>query len=155
MLKRLKALLSGANDDALSHGFEDKQIAAAALLVEAALSDTGIDDDERTAIKTALKRHFDLSDTETDALIALGTDHQSNAIELHRFTRTIKDAFDHEERIILIEMLWEVVLADGVLHHYEDQLLRRIAGLLYVSDRERGEARQRVQLKLADAEKPH
>ena len=53
-----------------------------------------------------------------------------------------------EERIELIEMIWEVVYADGELHDYEANLLRRLGGLLYVSDRERGDARKRVLARL-------
>ena len=52
--------------------------------------------------------------------------------------------FAFEERVELIEMLWEVAYAYGVLDEYEDSLLRRVGGLIYVPDRERGEARQRV-----------
>ena len=55
---------------------------------------------------------------------------------------------DEEERIGVIEMLWEVAYADGELHDYEASLLRRVAGLLYVSDRANGEARLRVMAKL-------
>jgi uncharacterized tellurite resistance protein B-like protein len=49
---------------------------------------------------------------------------------------------------MIIEMLWEVVYADGVLHDYEANLLRRIGGLIYVSDRDRGAARKRVMKRL-------
>ena len=53
-----------------------------------------------------------------------------------------------EERVGILELLWEVVYADGTLHDYEASLLRRVAGLLYVSDRESGEARLRVMERL-------
>ena len=58
------------------------------------------------------------------------------------------DFFEPEERIALIEMLWEVAYADGELHDYEASLIRRITGLLYVSDRDSGEARKRVRARL-------
>lgn len=145
MLKKLKALLSGDTaSQPQSDNFEDKQIAAAVLLAEAAASDEGFGDVEQQAILAALKRHFDLDDEAADKLASLGRENQAQAIELFSFTRTIKEAYDYDARLEMIEMLWEVVLADGVLHAYEDQLLRRIAGLLYVEDRDRGEARQRV-----------
>jgi uncharacterized tellurite resistance protein B-like protein len=60
----------------------------------------------------------------------------------------IKDSFDQEERVELMEMLWEVVYADGALHHLEANLMRRIAGLIFVPDRESGEARKRALSKL-------
>jgi uncharacterized tellurite resistance protein B-like protein len=69
-------------------------------------------------------------------------------VQWHGFTTAIKDGFEPAERVELIEMLWEVVYADGQLHDYEASLLRRIAGLLYVSDRNSGEARKRVLARL-------
>ena len=56
----------------------------------------------------------------------------------------MKDGFSHDERVRMIEMLWEVVLADDEIHDHEANLLRRVAGLIYVSDRESGDARKRV-----------
>lgn len=153
MLNRLKSLLKKADTPNRSgqHSFAEKQIAAAALLVEAAQADQGMGDKEKAAIQSALIDHFDLDEETAEELLSLGESNQADAVELHRFTRTLKEAFDDDERIQLIELLWRVVLADGVLHHYEDQLLRRIAGLLYVSDRARGEARQRAQQHLEDS----
>ena len=60
----------------------------------------------------------------------------------------VKAAFSQEERIELMEMLWEVVYADGELHHYEANLMRRLAGLLQVSDRDAGSARKRARKRL-------
>jgi uncharacterized tellurite resistance protein B-like protein len=67
-----------------------------------------------------------------------------NSVQILRFTRAIKDRYSYAERVALIEMLWDVVYADGVSDALEAQLMRRIGGLLYVSDHDRGEARQRV-----------
>ena len=71
-----------------------------------------------------------------------------NATELFHFTRIVNERLSPEQRVELIEMLWEVAYADGVLDQYEDSLLRRIGGLIYVPDRERGMARQRVLARL-------
>ena len=65
-------------------------------------------------------------------------------VEVYGFARRVKDAFEHDERVQMIEMLWEVVYADGEIHDHEANLLRRVAGLIYVSDRESGDARKRV-----------
>ena len=91
---------------------------------------------------------FGISDAETESLIEAASERQTRAVELHAFTHQIKTKFSEEERIHLIEMLWEVVYADGHLDDYEANLLRRIAGLIHVSDRERGNARRRVLDKL-------
>lgn len=145
MLKKLKDLLSKSETTGPEKkGFEEKQIAAAVLLAEAAASDEGFGEAEQKAVIEALKRHFELTDDEAQELAEAGQESQSKSVEIFSFTRTIKEAYDYEDRIEMVEMLWEVVLADGVLHAYEDQLLRRIGGLLYVEDRDRGEARRRV-----------
>ena len=68
----------------------------------------------------------------------------ADSSDLYGFTRIIKDNFSEEERIRMIEMLWEVAYSDGERHHFEANLVRRVAGLIYVSDRESGEARKRV-----------
>ena len=91
-----------------------------------------------------MRRKFGLDATEAATLIAQAESTQDDAVEMHRFTRTIKDRFSAAERIEMIEMLWEVVYADGELHPYEANLMRRLGGLLYVSERDRGAARKRV-----------
>ena len=65
-------------------------------------------------------------------------------MELHTITKVVRDHFDEAERIEMIEMLWAVVYADGELEDFEANLMRRVTGLLYVSDRDSGEARKRV-----------
>ena len=145
MFDRIKTLFSGTADpDTLGHDFEAKQLAAAALLVEAAHLDGAFGERERAAMAASLKRFFGLSDDDVAALIAAAGDAQADASHLQRFTRVLKEAYEPQERVELIEMLWEVVYADGILDDYEGNLLRRIGGLLYVTERERGEARKRV-----------
>ncbi len=80
--------------------------------------------------------------------LELGEQAEDDAVDLFGWTRTLKDAYDADERLRLVEGLWEVVYADGVLHEYEANLLRRIAGLIYVPDRDVGLARQRVLARL-------
>ncbi len=126
----------------------DRNLAAAALLMEAALLDGNFADKERGAILSILQRNFTLSMADAEALVAEAEKAQAEANHLVRFTRAIKDAYGPDERAAMLEMLWEVAYADGVLHHYEANLLRRISGLLYVSDREAGAARKRVLARL-------
>ena len=68
--------------------------------------------------------------------------------QLYAFTRVIKDHFDEAERVDMIEMLWEVAFADGHADDFEHNLIQRVAGLIYVSDRDRGIARKRVMARL-------
>ncbi|MFZ5608244.1 MAG: TerB family tellurite resistance protein [Pseudomonadota bacterium] len=146
MLARLIRLLG--LDEARSPAAGDRRLAVAALLMEAAATDGRIDEDERARILALLMRAFSLGEDAARALVKRAAQRQADAVELHGFTRVLKSELTSQERIALIEMLWEVALADGNLHEYEDQLIRRVAGLLYVDDRARGEARQRVQARL-------
>ena len=145
MIDRIAAFLRGraaAPDTPPSR--DEKQLAAAALLVEAALMDEGFDDSERRTIERLVVARFGLDEDECRRLIAAAEAAVAESNQLHRFTRAVKDQFAPEERVELIEMLWEVAYADGVLHDYEASLLRRVGGLIYVSDRDSGEARKRV-----------
>ncbi len=152
MINRIKRLLSGsggqAPDAPARHSFADLQIAAAALLVEAAQMDANFDVAERTKILDLVRARFELTEAEAQSLLELASDKVASASQLYGFTRVVKDNFDHEERVELIEMLWEVVYADGTLHDLEASLLRRITGLIYVPDRESGAARKRALSKL-------
>jgi uncharacterized tellurite resistance protein B-like protein len=99
-------------------------------------------------IARLLERRFALAPAEARALAAGGRRHADQAVQLFGFARTINERLGRERRIELIEMLWEVAYADGVLDPLEDTLLRRIGGLIDVPDRERGAARLRVLARL-------
>jgi uncharacterized tellurite resistance protein B-like protein len=155
MLERLRAFLDGAAVPAgFAHwGHDDVEVAAAALLVEAARVDGGIDAAERATIAALLSRRFGLAPDDAEALLATGAAENERSIQLQGFAQTINAQFTEAERIELVEMLWEVVYADGVQTEYEANLLRRIGGLLYVTDRDRGAARQRVLARLGRSDK--
>jgi uncharacterized tellurite resistance protein B-like protein len=121
-----------------------KNLAAAALMVEAATMDGTFGRREEETIRALLTERLGLSPEEAVDLLTEARAAQADATHLMRFTRTLKDTMGEAERIQLIEMLWRVAIADGVIHDYEDNLIRRVAGLLYVSDRDRGEARKRA-----------
>jgi uncharacterized tellurite resistance protein B-like protein len=154
MLSRIRALLKGGGaNNSSAPGQDDLQMAAAALLIEAAAMDGHIDEDERTTIISLLNRNFDLSQDAASELFEEARKKVADSHELYGFTRTVKDNYSHEDRVGMIEMLWEVAYADGELHHYESNLVRRVAGLIYVPDRESGEARQKVLSRLGILDK--
>ncbi len=155
MIDRIKRLFEAAGSPPPTENGDAHELhqAAAALFAEVAMSDDGFDDAERATIRRLMAERFGLSESEALALAEAAEAHAADSTHLLRFTRVIKDNYTPEERIELIEMIWEVVYADGVLHDHEDSLLRRIAGLVYVSDRDRGNARKRVLARL-DKTKP-
>ena len=91
-----------------------------------------------------ISERFDLNSLDVAELVTEAEAAVSSSVELFSFTRILRDDFDHLDRIKMIEMLWEVAYADGILHDFEANLIRRATGLLHVSDRESGAARKRV-----------
>jgi uncharacterized tellurite resistance protein B-like protein len=142
MLATLRRFLSGQAPAAVN-AKDDLQVAVAALLIEAAKMDAMFDGIERAAIKRILADRFDLSGEATEALIAAATEVADSSVQIFGFTRHIA-RLEYEDRVSIIEMLWDVALADGELSAHEDSLIRRVAGLIYVSDADRGAARRRV-----------
>lgn len=106
--------------------------------------DDDFDEQERATILALLTSHFGLDDAEAQDLLSAAEAAVARSNQLYAFTRAVKDAFDSEERRKMVEMLWEVAYSDGEVHDYEASLIRRVTGLLHVSDRDAGAARKRV-----------
>jgi uncharacterized tellurite resistance protein B-like protein len=144
MIERLFVWLKEGGQD-LSRGEDELQLAVAALLLEAAIVVDGqFDENERDTIQRILERRFGLSPADAQELLAAAKRRVEGSAQLFRFTSTINNRLARERRVELIEMLWQVAYADGVLDPLEDSLLRRVAGLIDVSDRDRGDAKRRV-----------
>lgn len=122
----------------------DLRVAIAALLLEAAHRDDSFGPDERRVIEHLLTAKFQLSADECAQLMTSTEVKVKDMVQLHPYTHTVFERMEPEERVQVIEMLWEVAYADGVLDPEEDALIRKVAGLIYVEDRERMMARQRV-----------
>ena len=148
MFKQIKALLSGGDNLSAPAGTprasDDLQVAVAALMVEAALMDDRFEASERDKIAELLKARFELSDADAETLLATAREQVGRSSQLFGFTRVVADRFSHDERVELMEMLWQVAYADGRLDDYEANLMRRLAGLIHVTDRDSGEARKRA-----------
>jgi uncharacterized tellurite resistance protein B-like protein len=123
---------------------QDLHLSVAVLLLEAARQDDDFDAAERAMIDHLLTARFGLAPAECAALVRAAQAQASQMTQLHGHTSHIAQAMAPEERIQLVEMLWDVAYADGVLDPEEDLLIRRVSGLIYVSDRDRVLARQRV-----------
>lgn len=121
-----------------------EKLAAAALMVEVAVQDGEFDSAERTIIEKSLTEKLNLSAEDAEELLSQAEDKQSQSIQILSFTKEIKNHFDDKGREHIMEMLWEVVFADGEEDNYESNLMRRIAGLLYISDKKSGEIRKKV-----------
>jgi uncharacterized tellurite resistance protein B-like protein len=144
MFDGLLRILIGPEDAHRNSERNDPAFALAALLIEVARSDDMVERREQGLIERALALRFGLERDEVARLVKAAEEGAIRATDLFHFTRVVVENFAEEERIGVIEMLWEVAYSDGVLTGDEDALIRRVAGLIYVSDRDRGEARRRV-----------
>lgn len=125
-------------------GQDDARLALAALLVRLARADGDYAPVEIARIDKVLARRFGLSPFEAAALRSEAEALEAEAPDTVRFTRAIKDAVPHEDRLAVIEAMWAVVLADGTRDALEDRTMRMIAPLLGISDRDSALARQRA-----------
>ena len=123
---------------------DDYRLAAAALLVHAAAIDGEMIESERAKLHSVLAQRFELDAAATDELIEKATAVEHEAVDLYHFTHLLNRALDEAGRARIIEMMWQIVYADGRRDELEDNLLWRAADLLGVSPRERIELRRRV-----------
>jgi len=123
----------------------DARLALTALLVRVARADNHYSADERARIASIIAGRYGLDEVAREALLLDAETLESEAPDTVRFTRAIKDAVAYEDRLAVIEALWEVVLADGVRAQEEDALLRLVANLLGVTDMDSAQARLRVE----------
>ena len=144
MFDGLLRFLKGVDDGPESVEQDDAAFALAVLLIEVARSDDRVEVSEKGIIERALARRFGLQPSEVTHLMKVAQEGAIKATDLHHFTQIVVRKFSEQERIGIIEILWEVAYSDGLLTGDEDALIRRVAGLIYVSDWERGEAKRRI-----------
>jgi uncharacterized tellurite resistance protein B-like protein len=123
---------------------EELRLAAAALLIHATAIDGQVDPEERKKLNVLLKARFDLDGGEVRRLLGEAEVREHEAVDLYRFTSVLCRELDQDGRKRIIEMLWEIVMADGVVHEFEANLVWRTAELLGISTRDRVLLRQQV-----------
>ncbi|OAN81712.1 hypothetical protein A8B78_08995 [Jannaschia sp. EhC01] len=126
----------------------DARLALAALLVRLARSDGDYAAVEIARIDALLADRYGLLPGQAKTLRAQAEALEAQAPDTVRFTRAIKDAVDHDDRLDVVEALWEIVLADGARDEDEDALMRLVAPMLGINDRDSNLARQRVEANL-------
>lgn len=133
-------------------GDDDYRLAATALLVHTAAIDGEVTANERDALRGLIKRRFNLDDAAAAELIEKATAAEHESVDLYHFTHLLNRSLDEEGRAKVVEMMWEIVYADGKRDELEDNLLWRAADLLGVSPRERIDLRRRIAEKADDTE---
>ena len=147
MLDTLKSFLSDLGEGIKPAPlFEagDYRLAAAALLIHVMTIDGQEKEQEHDKLRAVLRTQFDLDDAQTDALIEAATAADREAVDLYRFTSLLNRSLDEAGRLRIVEMMWQIVYADGKMNEFEDNVVWRAADLLHISARDRVEMRRRV-----------
>jgi uncharacterized tellurite resistance protein B-like protein len=108
------------------------RVATATLLIETCRADFHEQESEIERMRQLLLEQFGLSDGDLDQLMQQARERANELVSLQHITRLLNEQFDQEMKIRVIEMMWQVVYADGVKDHYEEHLIRQVAELLYV-----------------------
>ena len=135
--------------EARSFGDDDYRLAAAALLFHATAIDGIVSAEERAKLHELLKLRFDLDDSDADQLAAAAEAADNEAVDLYGFTSILARRLDEAGRERIVEMMWELVFADGAVHEFEDNLIWRVAELLGVPSQTRIRLKQAVRDKIA------
>ena len=143
MINLLKNILNHKNSTENEGGNKNLELICG-LMIEAAFTDGKIEESELKKIKFSLVNVFDEDAEEVDSVLDEAIKNKNNSKSLHHYTSFINKNFDDDKKLLLIEALWEIVLSDGEIHDFESNLIRRLAGLLYISDVKSGNARKRA-----------
>ena len=140
MLQSLKNIF--AADQSLNTETENKEIdILSGLMIEAANSDGEITQEELNKISHSLISVFKEDPKVVEVSLTKAFENKDNSKSLYYYTSKLNKSYTDEQKIQLIEVLWEVILADNEVHDFETNLIRRLAGLLYISDVECGNAK--------------
>ena len=123
---------------------DNKNVLVAALLIHAAKIDENYTDIEKEIIKKALVELNNISSDQAENLIKFAEKKEEESNQIVEFTREIKK-YSMEFRLKIIEVIWKIVYSDGTSDDYESNLIRRICGLLYISGKDNGIIKTKVQ----------
>ena len=143
MINLLKNILNNHNSTEDDNNEKNLELLCG-LMIEAAYTDGQVDKTELYKIKSSLISIFGENPEEIDIVLEKAEKNKNNSKSLHHYTSYINKNFDDKKKLLLIEALWEIVLSDGEIHDFESNLIRRLSGLLYISDVNSGNARKRA-----------
>ena len=143
MFQSLKNIFSGTQDNNLENENNEIDILCG-LMIEAANTDGKITQEELNKISNSLINVFKEDPKIVEESLVKAFENRDNSRSLYFYTSKLNKSYTDEQKIQLIEVLWEIILADNELHDFETNLIRRLAGLLYISDVECGNAKIRA-----------
>jgi len=130
LLKFLTVTSSEVEPVDLDHAL---RVATAVLLVEVMRADFKVEESERQRLRELIERQFQLTESELDALLEQAETDADQLVSIQHVTRLLNENYDQAMKLRVVEMMWQVIFADGEKDHYEEHLIRQIADLLYVS----------------------
>ena len=143
-LRQFIADVVAPNTEARNFDDTGYRLAATALLIHVVSLNGDPSDVERSKLHSLIESHFKLDRGSADRLIAAATRVEGEAVDLYHFTSVIMREVDQAGRLRIVEMMWELVYADGDVSEFEDNVVWRAADLLGVSSRDRIELKHRV-----------
>jgi uncharacterized tellurite resistance protein B-like protein len=140
--ERLTGKQPAGSADLAPAGPNRVQLAACALLLELAHADGEFSPAEQEHIERTVVRHFGLDETTGAELIRLAEDERRQSLDHFQFTRLIAEQYDLGQKMVLAEVMWGVILADGKLSDHETHLVRKMASLMQLEPAYLSEARR-------------
>ena len=126
----------------------DKAILISTLLVECAKSDDNFTDTEKEQIKKILKNKLHLDSSEVEQCFETANESSEKSIEIYSLTKEIRDNFDKDEILFIFELLWKIILSDGIIDDFESSMMTKLTGLFHLTGKENAEAKKNAQTAL-------
>jgi len=143
LLQSLKNIF--ASDQIMNTEYKNSEIdILSGLMIEAANTDGEVTQEELNKISDSLINVFKEDPKAVEVSLTKAFENKDNSKSLYYYTSKLNKSYSNENKIKLIEVLWEIILADNEIHDFETNLIRRLAGLLYISDVECGNAKIRA-----------
>ena len=124
--------------------FDESQLAATSLMILAAKYDGEFDEVEKTEILKMIRDFYNFDKNKIDRIFETALNLTEKANDIHQFTSELNKSLNDDEKLSIIKMLWKIVIADGRIDEYENALIRKISGLLYVDDVQVGQIKKQM-----------
>jgi len=143
MFNKLKSIFDKKIEEE-NEQFDTVQIAISTLMIQTAVYDGVFDEQEKSEILELIKKYFNFSEDQKLSLFKIAMKVNDDSNDMQQFTRTLNGNLSEEEKLNIIEMLWRIIISDGHIDDYENALIRKISGLLYISDKDVGRIKKKL-----------
>tara|TARA_B100000965_G_scaffold355316_1_gene332589 strand:+ start:121 stop:564 length:444 start_codon:yes stop_codon:yes gene_type:complete len=143
MFDKLKSVFDKKIEEE-SEQFNTVQIAISTLMIQTAVYDGTFDEQEKSKILELIKKYFNFNEDQKLTLFKIAMKVNDDSNDIQQFTSVLNHNLSEEEKLNIIEMLWKIIISDGHIDDYENALIRKISGLLYISDRDVGQIKKKL-----------